>query len=44
MPRIARIVLPDLPHHITQRGNNRQFDFFNPDDRNAVLACLPRPT
>jgi hypothetical protein len=21
MPRMARIVLPNLPHHVTQRGN-----------------------
>jgi len=24
MPRIARLVLPDYPHHITQRGNYQQ--------------------
>jgi hypothetical protein len=24
MPCIARIVVPGLPHHITQRGNHRQ--------------------
>ena len=24
MPRIARIVIPHYPHHITQRGNRRQ--------------------
>jgi len=24
MPRLARIVLPGFPHHITQRGNNKQ--------------------
>jgi len=24
MPRLARIVLPRVPHHVTQRGNNRQ--------------------
>jgi len=24
MPRIARIVIPQMPHHITQRGNIRQ--------------------
>ena len=22
MPRVARIVIPECPHHITQRGNN----------------------
>jgi hypothetical protein len=24
MPRLARIVIPDISHYITQRGNNRQ--------------------
>ena len=24
MSRSARIVIPDIPHHITQRGNYRQ--------------------
>ena len=27
MPRQSRIVLPDIPHHITQRGNYRQTVF-----------------
>ncbi len=27
MPRIARIIVPGLAHHITQRGNNRQIIF-----------------
>ena len=28
MPRVARIVLPGQPHHVTQRGNNHQDVFF----------------
>jgi hypothetical protein len=28
MARIARIVGPGVPHHITQRGNNQQDVFF----------------
>jgi putative transposase len=40
MPRVARIVLPGVPHHITQRGNNRQDVFFVDDDRRAYLAIL----
>ena len=28
MPMTARTVIPDIPHHITQRGNNRQDVFF----------------
>lgn len=40
MPRIARIVVPGLPHHITQRGNNRQDVFFVDDDRRVYLELL----
>lgn len=32
MARIARIIAPDYPHHITQRGNRRQTTFFCEDD------------
>ena len=32
MPRRARIVIPDHPHHVTQRGNNRQIVFFDEED------------
>ena len=32
MPRLARIVAPGLPHHVTQRGNGRQPTFFGEDD------------
>jgi putative transposase len=32
MPRIARLVIPDIPHHVTQRGNRRQPTFFPDDD------------
>ena len=31
MARIARIVCPGMPHHVTQRGNRRQQTFFNDD-------------
>jgi len=40
MPRIARIVIPDVAYHITQRGNNRQDVFFVDDDRRVYLAFL----
>ena len=40
MPRIARIVLPGLPHHLTQRGNNRQDIFFADADRRIYLEHL----
>lgn len=32
MPRKARIVLPNAPHHIMQRGHNRQAVFLGDDD------------
>jgi len=40
MPRAARIAIPDVPHHITQRGNNRQDVFFVDDDRRVYLSIL----
>ena len=32
MPRRARLVLPNCPHHIIQRGHNRQVVFVSDDD------------
>lgn len=32
MARLARIVIPGIPHHVTQRGNGRQQTFFTDDD------------
>lgn len=40
MPRSARIVIPDCPHHVTQRGNNRQSVFFVDSDRQVYLEYL----
>lgn len=40
MPRMARVVVPGVPHHITQRGNNRQPVFFTDDDRRLYLSLL----
>lgn len=40
MPRVARIVIPGYPHHVTQRGNNRQDVFFTDDDRRLYLSLL----
>ena len=42
MPRTARIVIPTVPHHITQRGNNRQDVFFVDDDRRVYLHLLKK--
>jgi len=40
MPRTARIVVPEVPHHITQRGNHKQDIFFVEDDRYVYLELL----
>ena len=40
MARLARVVAPGLPHHITQRGNGRQQRFFSDDDHQSYLAFM----
>lgn len=40
MPRRARLILPDVPLHIIQRGNNRQACFFADEDYHAYLDWL----
>jgi putative transposase len=40
MARLARLVIPGLPHHITQRGNRRQQTFFSEGDYNAYLELM----
>ena len=40
MPRIARIIAPGYPHHITQRGNNRAVVFYDDEDRQTYLDLL----
>lgn len=40
MPRLARTVCAQVPHHITQRGNRREDVFFTDEDRQAYLAWL----
>lgn len=40
MPRTARVVAAGAPHHVTQRGNNRQRVFFHDIDRRLYLALL----
>jgi putative transposase len=40
MPRPARLVLPGLPHHVTQRGNGRDRTFFGADDYRLYLGLL----
>ena len=40
MPRKGRIVLPHYPHHIVQRGHNRQVVFVDSMDYRYYLATL----
>ncbi len=40
MARLARLVVPGLPHHITQRGNRRQQVFFDDGDYAAYIELL----
>ena len=40
MARLARLVVPGLPHHITQRGNRRQRTFFHDEDYAAYLELM----
>lgn len=40
MPRTARIILPSYPHHIIQRGHNRQAVFAGEDDYRYYLENL----
>ena len=47
MPRRARVVIPDVPLHVTQRGNRREVEdapwrdvFFSDQDRLRLLRLL----
>jgi putative transposase len=40
MARLARIVVPGIAHHVTQRGNRRQPVFFGDGDYQAYLTLL----
>jgi len=40
MARLPRLILPDQPHHVILRGNNRQAIFFSDLDREHLLATL----
>lgn len=42
MPRIARIVGLGYPHHIIQRGNNREKSFLDDEDFKKYLFLLKR--
>jgi putative transposase len=40
MSRVARVVVPGFPHHVTQRGNRKADIFLTEDDRHAYLRLL----
>ena len=40
MARMARVVIPGVPHHVTQRGNRRQPTFFHESDYEHYKALL----
>ncbi len=40
MARLGRVVVPGLPHHVTQRGNRRLETFFSAADYRAYLELL----
>lgn len=40
MARMARVVVPHYPHHVTQRGNRRQQTFFQEEDYRAYIELL----
>lgn len=40
MPRLARVVIPNIPYHITQRGNRCDDVFFDDEDRDFYLQTL----
>jgi putative transposase len=40
MARLARVVAVGEPHHLTQRGNNRQQTFFDDHDRSRYFRLL----
>lgn len=42
MARMARLVVPHYPHHVTQRGNRRQKTFFSSADFRAYLRLIEK--
>jgi putative transposase len=42
MPAFARVALPGVPYHVTQRGNYRQEVFFRPEDRAVYLQFVTK--
>ncbi|HKK04478.1 MAG TPA: transposase [Gammaproteobacteria bacterium] len=44
MARMARVVVPGYPHHVTQRGNRRQTTFFCDEDYRYYVQLLSEYT
>ena len=42
MARLARVIAPGIPHHVTQRGNRRQQTFFGEEDYQHFLELISR--
>src|SRR5512136_1952666 len=40
MARIARVIASGIPHHVTQRGNQRLTTFFGDDDYNTYIDLM----
>lgn len=40
MSRMARVVIPGIPHHVVQRGNRRMDVFFGDDDYRTYLRLV----
>ena len=40
MARLARVVIPSIPHHITQRGVRRMKTFFDDEDYETYLSLM----
>lgn len=40
MARLPRLTVPGYPHHVIQRGNNRQATFYDDNDRVMLLGLL----
>lgn len=40
LSRLPRVVIPGLPHHVTQRGNRRQTAFFSDNDFELYLQLM----
>jgi putative transposase len=41
MARLARVVAPGIPHHITQRGNRRKSTFFHESELGTLKNKCP---